>query len=341
LLVHWASCRADEYAVLDLMSVPGIPFLTSISEYQLTFAIMCCTILTSTVDISTPYASVSPLIGIALSTAACIHLTSRLLVFGAVLSMEQEGKKTTAGLAAVTIFFVSTFCCTVGINLFCSRNKLYHRGDAAFRARTATAAYKITIKTEAVFNSGTTARARITLHGEQASQSLEVGGSRSEGTPQPPAAAAATDGSGGEDVAYTFEPGSGRTFAIECAELGPILRMDISHDGGGSSPAWNCHAVTVVHEVTQKQWGFEVAQWLGAEEGMQESASVPATNVKGDELNDDGLAVFNMQGSSRLERLLLFSFMNLFTCTDKNVTTSPTSRGESVSSQQSVLLLTT
>jgi hypothetical protein len=97
----------------------------------------------------------------------------------------------------------------------------------------------------------------------------------------------------------------------------------------------------VVHEVTQKQWGFEVAQWLGAEEGMQESASVPATNVKGDELNDDGLAVFNMQGSSRLERLLLFSFMNLFTCTDKNVTTSPTSRGESVSSQQSVLLLTT
>jgi hypothetical protein len=34
LLVHCTSCRADEYAVLDLMSVPGLPILTSISEYQ-------------------------------------------------------------------------------------------------------------------------------------------------------------------------------------------------------------------------------------------------------------------------------------------------------------------
>lgn len=316
-VLEFQNLWADEYTVLDLMSVPGVPFFTTISEYQLTFAIMCCTILTSTVDISTPYASVSPLVGVALSASACIQLTSRLLVFGAVLSMEEVGKKTPAGLAAVMIFFCASFGCTVGIHLFCSRKKLYHRGDAAYRARTATATYKIGVKTEASVGSGTTAHVRITLHGEQASQSIEVGG-RSR-------LREAVDGSG--HVAFTFEPGSTRAFSIESAELGHIMRIEVSHDGAGESPSWNCHAVTVIHEVTQKQWTFEVGAWIGSEPGMQQVATVRAPHEEGESIDDAGLAVFNMQGSSRWEKLLLFSFINMFTTTDKNITTSPTSRG--------------
>lgn len=317
-VLEFQNLWADEYAVLDLMSVPGVPFLTSISEYQLTFLIMCSTIITSTVDISTPYASVSPLVGIALSASACIQLTSRLLVFGAVLSMEPEGKKTSTGLAAVLFFFAATFACTVGIHLFCSKKKLYHRGDAAFRARTATANYKVSVRTEASVGSGTTARARITLHGEQASQSLEVGGSQTSG--RKPVQV-------GDDGVCTFEPGSTRTFSVECAELGSILRMEISHDSAGSSPDWNCHAVTVTHEVTQKKWGFDVARWISDAPEHGIAHTIEVADEKGEVLDDAGLAVFNMQSSSRWEKLVLFAFINLFTTTDKNVTTSPTSRG--------------
>lgn len=316
-VLEFQNLWADEYAVLDLMSVPGLPFLTTISEYQLTFGIMCCTILTSTVDISTPYASVSPLVGVTLSASACIQLTSRLLVFGAVLSMEQEGKKTPVGIAAVVFFFVASFGCTVGIHLLCSHKKLYHRGDAAYRARTATATYKISVKTEASVGSGTTAHVRITLHGEQASQSIEIGG-RSK---------VPTSIGSSDDIPYTFEPGSTRSFSIEGAELGHIVRIEVSHDGAGQSATWYCHAVTVVHEVTQKQWTFELGSWIGSEPGMQQLATVRAANEAGETIDDAGLAVFNMQGSSRWEKLILFSFINMFTTTDKNITTSPTSRG--------------
>ena len=312
-VLEFQNLWADEYAVLDLMSVPGVPFITSISEYQLTFAIMCCTILTSTIDISTPYGSATPLVGFALSASALVHLTSRLLVFGAVLSMEPEGQKSTAGTIAVIFFFLCTFGITCGINLLCTKKKLYHRGNAAFRARTATSRLKIIIRTEASRGSGTTSRARVTLYGAQRSQSFEIG--RASNSP----------GSWGREL--TFEPGSSRTFTVECPELGPLSRLEISHDESGASPSWHVQDVLVEQAAAtgEKQWTFEVARWISQEHGMVHSIDAPTAGV---ELQDDqGLSIFNLGSTSRWEKLLLFSFINIFTVTDKNVTTAPTSRG--------------
>ena len=107
------------------------------------------------------------------------------------------------------------------MNFLCTKKKLYHRGNAAFRARTATSRLKIIIRTEASRGSGTTSRARVTLYGAQRSQSFEIG--RASNSP----------GSWGRDL--TFEPGSSRTFTVECPELGPLSRLEISHDDGGAS----------------------------------------------------------------------------------------------------------
>ena len=58
---------------------------------------------------------------------------------------------------------------------------------------------------------------------------------------------------------------------------------------------------------------------------MGHSIDAPTAGV---ELQDDqGLSIFNLGSTSRWEKLLLFSFINIFTATDKNVTTAPTSRG--------------
>lgn len=302
-VLEFQNLWADEWAVLDLMSVPGLPFITAISEYQLTFGIMCCTILTATIDISTPYTAASPLIKVALLASACTQLTSRLLVFGAVLSMEPAGKATTMGTAAVAGFFVCSTMITMAIHLLCVKAKLYHRGDAAYRNRTDTAHYKITIKTSAEKGAGTTAQVGVVLHGDDGCQRLELGSSRAQ---------------------WSFEPGSTRSFPFECEELGPQLdRIEIGHDGTGDAPDWKCDSVTVVHMVDQRQWTFVVGRWLRD----QTMHSIAAPNA-GETVDAQGFGtLFNMQKASWFERMILFVFINSFACTDQNLTTAPTSRG--------------
>eukprot|EP01051_Picozoa_sp_SAG22_P011946 SAG22_NODE_1197_length_5195_cov_2.344388_2_plen_255_part_00 len=243
---------------------------------QLTFGIMCVTILTATIDISTPYTAASPLIKVALLAGACIQLTSRLLVFGAVLSMEQAGKKTTAGIVAVIAYFVGSTLLTLVIHLLCVKMKLYHRGDAAYRQRTETAHYKITLKTSAEKGAGTTSCVTVTLYGEDGSQTLQLGGAgrRIAGT----------------DSHYSFEPGSTRTFPFECEELGKLSSVEVGHDDSGDSSDWKCDYILVVHQVNQQQWRFAVGRWISQEAGLLHSIPAPSAageTVDGKNSTDD------------------------------------------------------
>lgn len=108
------------------MSVPGLPFITSISEYQLTFLIMCITMCTATIDISTPFSAASPLIKVALLASVLMQLISRLLIFGSVLSMERAGQKSTGGIVAILTVFIGTYMITILIHELCVKLKLYH-----------------------------------------------------------------------------------------------------------------------------------------------------------------------------------------------------------------------
>ena len=86
-------------------------------------------------------------------------------------------------------------------------------------------------------------------------------------------------------------------------------------------PRGDCDARDHAEEV-----GFRCrTRWISEKEGITHTIEV--ADEKGEVLDESGLDVFNMQSSSRWEKLVLFAFINLFTTTDKNVTTSPTSRG--------------
>jgi hypothetical protein len=300
---------ADEFAVLDLMSVPGLPFpfWTSISEYQVTFVLVCLTIVTSGLDISTLCQTlcISPLVSIALSTSAFIQLCARLLLFGAVLTMEPEGKKTAGGKVAVTAFFLGTYAMTFVIHRVCITYKLYRNATRELRKhKHGELYYTITITTDSQQGSGTTANVSMTLYGAEGAKVEFPAGEADRRT--------SSD--------YTFEPGSEQKFTIVCKDLGEtISKIEIANDGSGPDPNWNCHSVEV--SGAGHTWMFEVKdEWI-----TPKGLDVTAPNR---EQNDTrGYHMFNMQQASSLEKSLLWAFINLFTCTDRNVTTSPTSRG--------------
>ena len=68
-------------------------------------------------------------------------------------------------------------------------------------------------------------------------------------------------------------------------------------------------------------WRFQVEDDWITPKGLKVTAPTREKN------DTRGYHMFNMQGASSLEKSLLWAFINLFTCTDRNVTTSPTSRG--------------
>ena len=126
-VLEFQNLWANEWGVLDLMSVPaGVPFLTQISEYHLTFAIMIFTIITSTLDLTTPYTTHSAMVGLALYMAALLQLTARLLVFGSVLSMQHDRNRTITGTVVTICYFVLSFAGTIGLYCLMDKLNMYH-----------------------------------------------------------------------------------------------------------------------------------------------------------------------------------------------------------------------
>lgn len=168
---------------------------------------MIFTILTSTLDLVTPYTTSSPLTSLALYLAASIMLTARLLVFGSVLSMEPEGDRTPAGIIVCVCYFLGSYLTAIILSCVFERCKFYHHNDAAFHRRTANAHYRITVKTGAQVGAGTSGGVHLTLIGDKASQSVSLS------VPPPPAAtpaassppAAAEAEAGGETVPLTHD----------------------------------------------------------------------------------------------------------------------------------------
>jgi hypothetical protein len=123
-MLEFQNLYADEWAVRDLTAVPGIPVLTVISEYHLTYVLMVFTVITATLDLVTPYSNDSEVVGLTLYVSALIHLTARLLVLVSVLSLEGEGERTSAGTAVIVIYFLLSYL-RQGIRLNCWAHRRY------------------------------------------------------------------------------------------------------------------------------------------------------------------------------------------------------------------------
>eukprot|EP01045_Picozoa_sp_COSAG04_P010798 COSAG04_NODE_671_length_11329_cov_2.762867_8_plen_1204_part_01 len=170
-VLEFQNLWADEYAVLDLMSVPGglemfIGSLTVISEYQLTFLIMMVTLITATVDITTPYRTNSLMIGLSLYASQLLQLTARLLVFGSVLSMERENQRTNKGIFVLVCFFILSFLLTAAWFWFSEKWQWFHKGDQRFRNRTTVDEWEIEVKTGAASTAGTDHQVYVILEGK-------------------------------------------------------------------------------------------------------------------------------------------------------------------------------
>lgn len=339
-VLEFQNLWADEWAVLDLMSVPGLPLLTSVSEYQLNYTIMVFTIFTATLDLTTPYSTDSLIVGVSLYASTFLQLTARLLVFGSVLSMEKEGQRTTAGMCTITGFFVFTFFSTLGFYLWCNKMLLYHSGDQVYRNRVeGLSTYDITVSTSHTIGAGTSARVWVRLVGSQ-------------GTSEEPLYLS-TDlqgddtGSGGSGDGATllggkvaapcvrrdFQAGAERSFTVQCTELGELRRLELGHDGSGTQPRWLCESVVVTAKQRARCWKFAIDEWIGDDDDASalappRPASLELAAPEGENTGEDlGMAVFNMQHASTREKALLFAFINSFSCTDKNLSTPPTSQG--------------
>eukprot|EP01046_Picozoa_sp_COSAG06_P033569 COSAG06_NODE_3434_length_5354_cov_5.834063_2_plen_186_part_00 len=128
--------------MLDLMSIPGLlpPLPTGYSEYLVTFLIMIITIVTGTLDITTPYNTDNSMVGVTLFLAQFTQLMGRLVVFGSILSMEKENERTSVGLLVVVAFFVGSYLATCVWYWVCNRLELFHRGGTKYQRRIASSA---------------------------------------------------------------------------------------------------------------------------------------------------------------------------------------------------------
>jgi hypothetical protein len=122
---------SDAWGVLDISAVPFFPFpyMTFLSEYQVTYLLIIVTLLTSTLDIMFCYPPTELFTSACLYFGAMIHLTSRLLLFSTVISIEPEGQKTSWGIATVIIFFLVSWVLTMVLQHMLNHLQLYHNGS--------------------------------------------------------------------------------------------------------------------------------------------------------------------------------------------------------------------
>ena len=74
-VLEFQNLWTDRMTVLDLMSVPGFPLFTWVSEYHQCYLIMLSTIITASLDLTTPYSAQSALVGMMLYISVVLHLT--------------------------------------------------------------------------------------------------------------------------------------------------------------------------------------------------------------------------------------------------------------------------
>ena len=106
---------------------------------MVTFLIMFVTIVTGTLDLTTPYNTDNSMVGLTLFLAQFTQLMARLVVFGSILSMEKESQRTSAGRLVILTFFVGSYLATCVWYWLCDRLDLFHAGGAKYRMRIASA----------------------------------------------------------------------------------------------------------------------------------------------------------------------------------------------------------
>lgn len=260
-VLEFQNLWADEYAVLDLMSIPGIPVLTFISEYQLTFLIMMITIITATLDLTTPYSTKSAAVGLSLYVSQLLQLWSRLLVFGSVLSMQEEGQRTAAGSATVGAFFFVSYLCTVVWYKMGESALWFHSGEAQFRRRHDHVDYAITVRTQGGHGAGTDCPIAIRLHGHNKHPRKDHKSSPKSW--EESIHFGKQDTSGGAEVTAlsgkgVFTPGSEIHFKTSQLSLETVTSLDLAlGESSKETDSWAVDSITVQNLDTCRTWMFD------------------------------------------------------------------------------------
>lgn len=241
----------DKYAVLDLMSIPGVPVLTNISEYQLTFAIMLVTIFTATLDITTPYSTDSLSVGISLYVSQLLQLWSRLLVFGSVLSMHKESEEEDSnGLVWGACYMLATYALTTAWYCVSEKKQWFHAGEASVRQRQEKVAYEIGIRTAEGENTGTKATVSVSLRNDLTNRSWSRDDKLTIGKWV----------NGSLTGARTFEPGTTVTVSHDAMFLETITDLEIELSEPSSS--WRCSEVEIKNRATRTSYRFDTSKKL-------------------------------------------------------------------------------
>ena len=246
----------DKYAVLDLMSIPGVPVLTNISEYQLTFAIMLVTIFTATLDITTPYSTDSLSVGISLYVSQLLQLWSRLLVFGSVLSMHKESEEEDSnGLVWGACYMLATYLLTTGWYCLSESQQWFHDGEASVRQSQEKVAYGISIRTAEGDNTGTSATVSISLKNDEQNQSWSKDDKLTIGK-------LVNQSVTGERV---FEPGANITVSHDATFLETITDLEV--ELSKPSESWRCSEVEIKNHATRTSYRFDTSKLVWGKGG--------------------------------------------------------------------------
>ena len=313
-VLEFQNLWADEYAVLDLMSVPGgleivIGSLTVISEYQLTFLIMMVTLITATVDITTPYRTNSLMIGLSLYASQLLQLTARLLVFGSVLSMERENQRTNKGIFVLVCFFILSFLLTAAWFWFSEKWQWFHKGDQRFRNRANLDEWELEVKTGATSRSRTDHQVYVILEGKPGVLSEKIFLTR-----------LCSDGEFTSKGMFT--PDSSVRVTIETQMIGKLSALTIGLGDEDGDDEWVCDEVKVKNTGDGELFTFKHEEPISTARGGQRILPQRST----DRLQSMGMQMLSMQYASWWEKAFIFSAINMFTCTDKNLQTPPTSK---------------
>jgi hypothetical protein len=87
---------------------------------------MIITLLTSTLDIMFCYPKAKPFQWLCLYFGAMIHLTSRLLLFSTILSMQPEGERSGWGNLVIACFFLISIALTMALRYLFDSFEMYH-----------------------------------------------------------------------------------------------------------------------------------------------------------------------------------------------------------------------
>ena len=259
-VMEFQNLWTDRMTVLDLMSVPGLSYLTWVSEYDQCYWIMMTTIITASLDLTTPYSADSALVGMTLYISVVLQLAARLFVFGSVLSIQQHGERNNTTTLLIIAFFVGTYCITLLLFRIFSARNMYHEGDIRYRAGKAKTQYKVTLTTGLGLNAGVSGVVvSVRLHGK-----LKGAKKLSEWY---------SDFTEKE----SFQAGESSELQVSCPDLGSITQVDLmmrkkGSCGGeensvefGGSPAerWLCASVEVCNMGPHTTWIFDADQWVG------------------------------------------------------------------------------